>query len=174
VLQPAILFLLLTVVLPGFFRNSELRLALNSESWMAAYPAQLACAPCRLASSFVQAGDPITVWGWAPELYVLTNTIPATLEPLHYWQIEASPMQDYFLHRFLQDLQRHPPRLFLDAVGPGQFAYQDRTIYGHEAFSEIRRYVNDNFYLAGDVEGVRVFARKEPAKNAVSDKAGRD
>jgi hypothetical protein len=63
----------------------------------------------------------------------------------------------------MDDLRHNPPKVFLDAVGPGQFWYQDRAASGHDTFPELRDYVSDNFRLVGDVDSVRIYARKDLA-----------
>jgi len=60
----------------------------------------------------------------------------------------------------MEDLQRDPPKVFVDAVAPGQFYYHNRDTDGYETFPALRSYVTSNFYLAGEIGGVRVFARK--------------
>src|SRR5215469_3838077 len=166
VMQTAGLFVLFTLVLPFLGRSKELRLLQSqSEAWMVSLPLQLECAPCQLMNRFTKPGDLVTVWGWAPELYVQTDTLPATREPQTPYQMTlGGPLLGYFRGRFMEDLKLHPPKAFLDAVGPGQFRYQDRDTQGHETFPELREYVASNFYLAGDVGGVRVFARKNTAR----------
>jgi len=129
---------------------------------MAAAPTHLQCSVCPLVNHFAKADDLITIWGRGEELYVLTGTLPATRDthmPLEFW---THPQQDYYRRRYLEDLQFHPPKLFLDAVGPGRFL-RSRDQFGFETFPELREYVTSNFYLAGDVDGVRVFARKDAA-----------
>jgi len=167
VLRTALLFILFTLLLPFFFRSKELRPPFQSESWMAHMPKRLKCPACRLVNRFAQAGDLVTVWGWAPELYVLTGTIPASREPQTPYQMTpGGPLLDYFQRRYMEDLRLHPPKLFIDAVGPGQFAYPDRDANGFETFPALREYVTSNFYLAGDVDGVRVFARRDASTRA--------
>jgi hypothetical protein len=128
---------------------------------MALLPAQLECAPCQLMNQFAKPGDLVAVWGWASELYVETGTLPAARDSDTPFQMTfGGPLLGYFRDRFMEDLQLHPPKVFVDAVGPGRFWYHDRDAYGYETFPALREYVDRNFYLAGDLDGVRVFARK--------------
>ena len=157
----AILFVCFTVALPFFLRSNELRAGHESETWMISDPASTQCAACQLVNRFAKPGDLVTVWGWEPYLYVLTGTLPASREPQTPYQISfGGPQLNYFRSRYLKDLELHPPKVFIDAVGPGQFAYGERDVYGFESIPELREYVTKNFYLAGDVDGVRVFARR--------------
>jgi hypothetical protein len=161
--RPAIVFVLLALAVPCFIRSKSLKLAFQSEAWMTAPSAFPECAACQLVNHFAKPGDPVTVWGWAAEFHVLTGTIPATRDPGMYLQMRPGPLRDYYRSRFLEDLRRDPPKLFVDAVAPGQFYYQNRSTDGYETFPDLRTYVTSNFNLEGDVGGVRVFARKDVA-----------
>jgi hypothetical protein len=166
--QPAVVFVLFTLALPSLARSVELTPWFESEAWMVAFPAAPQCRACPLIERFTNAGDLITIWGWAPQLYVMTGTLPATRDPETPYQIVlGGPQIGYYRRRYLDDLQLHPPRIFVDAVGPRQFAYHDRDAYGFETFPELRQYVTNNFYLAGDVDGVRVFARRESPASGI-------
>ncbi len=162
-LRPAILFVLFTLALPFLIRGWDLRLTGNSEAWMASPHLNLKCSACQLVNEFAKPGDPVTVWGWEPALYVLTGTLPATRDTHMPSEFMIRPQQDYYRRRYMNDLQTHPPKVFIDAVGPRQFGYTNRETAGFETFPELREYVTNNFYLAGDIDGVRVFARKGAA-----------
>ena len=155
---PGLLFVLVALALPGIFRGRETMAGFNSERWMTTYEADSECPSCQVAGYFARPGTEMAVWGWEPSLYVLTRTIPATSDTFTQWQIQANPLQGYYRRRFLEELKRNPPQAFLDAVGPGRFGFQDRKLYGYEAFPALRQYINSNFYLVGDIDGVRVFA----------------
>jgi len=160
--RPAMLFVAFTLVLPYLIRAKELRPPDTTEMDMAASPARLPCEVCPLVERFARPDDLITIWGRGEELYVLSGTLPATRDthmPVEFW---THPQQDYYRRRYLEDLQLHPPKLFLDAVGPRRFLIS-RDTFGFETFPELREYVTNNFYLAGDTDGVRVFARRDAA-----------
>jgi hypothetical protein len=111
-------------------------------------------------NAWAKPGDLVAVWGWASELNILTGTVPATRDAQSQRQIEAGPQRDYYRHRYVQDLRANPPRVFADAVGPLRFVFQDRAAQGYESVPELREFVDANYELKDDVQGVRVFARK--------------
>jgi hypothetical protein len=76
-------------------------------------------------------------------------------------QIESHPERDYYRARFLRDLLRSRPPVFIDAVGPGNFVYEDRAQDAHETFSELRDLIAANYHLVRDVEGSRVYVRND-------------
>jgi hypothetical protein len=56
----------------------------------------------------------------------------------------------------LRDLQEHVSRVFVDAVAPDAFQYNDRARDGYEAFPALATFVNNRFVLEEEVEGVRI------------------
>jgi hypothetical protein len=155
----AFFFILLTIAAPAYFRARQLNT--ESERWMVATPQHLVCPSCDVLRRIAKPGDKVAVWGWAPEKYVLTGTIPSTRDTLTVRQIETTPQQAYYRQRFMDDLTRNPPQAFVDAVGRGQFVLHDRTVSGHEIFPALRDYVRDNFDFADDVDGVRLYTRRD-------------
>jgi hypothetical protein len=154
VVRSAIPFVLFTLALPCLFRSRELAAAPASEAWMTNYPLQIQYPVWDLVNHFARPGDPVAIFGWAPEIYVATGTLPATRDIIPPLAI-GFPMQDYYGRRYLEDLQRHPPKVFVDP-GPHQFRYQDRDPHGFETFPELRKYVRNNFYLV-DEDGIAAF-----------------
>lgn len=154
IVRSAIPFVVFTLALPCSFRSKELGSAPESEAWMATFPLQIQCPVCDLVNHFAKPGDPVAIFGWAPEIYVSTGTLPATRDIVPPELVDF-PQQDYYRRRYVEDLQRHPPKVFVD-VGPHQFWYQNRDPYRFEHFPELSKYVEDNFYSA-DEDGIEAF-----------------
>lgn len=104
-------------------------------------------------------GDTLTVWGWRPELHVYSGLPQGTREAHTQWLIEPIPQRDYYRQRFLHDLDRTRVRFIADAVGPGSFAYTDRTKAGHEIFPALVDLLARDYDLIGETDGVRLYAR---------------
>jgi hypothetical protein len=104
-------------------------------------------------------GDQMAVWGWAADLYIESGLIPATRDVVTLWQINKTSLQEYYLKRYLNDLSKSKPRLFVDVVAPGSFGFIDRQNQAHEAFPEISEFVQKNYRLVEDVNGIRIFVR---------------
>ena len=81
----------------------------------------------------------------------------AHTEPL----LVAGPWQKFYLHRYYEDLVASAPPVFVDATGPGNFRFTDRTATGHEIFPALRDWVRDHYREAGDLDGVRIYARRD-------------
>jgi hypothetical protein len=117
-------------------------------------------------SELTKPGDMVAIWGWAPEMYVMTGTVPATRDPHTQRQIEAGPQRAYYRQRFLADLRRSSPEIFVDAVGQGQRQFEDRSTQSIDSFPDLRQYLNANFDLVSDSNGVRMYKRRGPRTDA--------
>lgn len=127
------------------------------------HEAQLSAAHHQLAAlvrQLVGRDEPLATWGWRCSLYVEAGRRQATREAHTEAQIYQNPYQGYFLRRYLEDFQRSNPPLFVDAVGPGNFAFENRD-RAHEAFPPLRAWVQDRYTLIADLDGTRVFLRND-------------
>lgn len=106
-------------------------------------------------------GERLGMWGWMPVFWVETGLIQATRDGQTARQIEPHPRRDYYRARFLKDLVRNRPPIFIDAVGVGNFVYEDRAKCGHETFPALRDYVDQNYYLVRDLNGTRIYVRND-------------
>jgi hypothetical protein len=102
--------------------------------------------------------DSLTVWGWMSRYYVFTQLRQATREAHTVYQIQWTPQIDYFRSRYLADLNRSRPAVFVDAVGPGNFVFQDRSL-AHESFDALRDFVAKNYHLVSEIHGCRIYVR---------------
>lgn len=108
----------------------------------------------RLETQFLnqrlKASEPIAVWGYLPEIYLATNSLPATREAIGPMQILDNPQRSYFRRRFLTDLQRANPRYFVDGTGKGAFVFENRQNCGFENFPELKIEIEKNYKLVMD------------------------
>ncbi len=114
----------------------------------------------------------LSIWGWAPGVYVLTGIPPATRDAVPFFAIDSShPYQHYFQRRFLADLQQNPPDLFIDTVVRGAILWPWKWTEdnGYESDPELRSYIDDSYFqidelpLENGAKPVRFFARREPS-----------
>ncbi|MEO7415377.1 MAG: hypothetical protein ABIZ81_18685, partial [Opitutaceae bacterium] len=102
----------------------------------------------------------MAIWGWLPSLYVETGVPQGTRDGNTSWAMMPSPHRQYYLQRFLADLERNAPDLFVDAVGFGSRFYPDRAQAGHESFPALQSYIIDHYQLAADGGYARIYAKK--------------
>lgn len=108
-----------------------------------------------------QPRDSIAVWGWETEIYVQTGLPQAIRDAHSQRQIEPGPWRDYYRRRYLADLRANRPTIFLDAVGPHSYGYQDRDRFGHENFPELAALVRADYVLVAEPRGNRLYLRRD-------------
>jgi len=60
----------------------------------------------------------------------------------------------------MEDIAERNPPVFIDAVGHGNFLFQDRQ-WAHESFPMLFNWVNHRYVLIADLYGSRVYVRKD-------------
>lgn len=101
----------------------------------------------------------MAVWGWAPELFEGTNFLMGTRDCAASFQIEEGPHQGRLLARYVNDLEKNKPKIFIEAIGPNFFGFQDRAKSGFENFADLNAYIKSNYTFDGEVGGARIFIR---------------
>jgi len=110
--------------------------------------------------SLAARGEPLAIWGRRCALYVETGLYQATRQAHSESQIMLGPWQKYFLRCYYEDFRAANPPVFVDAVGPGNFQFQNR-VWAHEAFPPLRAWVQSHYSLVADIGGTRVYARND-------------
>ncbi len=106
-------------------------------------------------------GDYLAVWGWSCTFYVDTQMPQGVNENHTTRSAMKQPLQPIYLERYLKDLKRTEPQIFVDAVGKKAIWINDRTQYGHERFPILAKYIADNYTLKEELEDVRIYARNK-------------
>jgi len=103
----------------------------------------------------------VGVWGWEMQLYVESGARQATRSAYSYWQITQGPQRDYFRARYLGDLQRNRPPVFVDAVGEATKFFHGRDRLAHETFPELAEFIAREYCLVAELRFARVYARRD-------------
>lgn len=106
-------------------------------------------------------GEPLGQWGWMCRYYVATGMPQATRSAHSIYEIQYTPQIDYYRARYLADLQRSRPSVFIDTVGPGNFVFEDRAGSGHEIFPALRDYISQHYRLVADIDHTRIYVRAD-------------
>jgi hypothetical protein len=104
--------------------------------------------------------DSVAIWGWTPRLWVETGLRQGTRDGNTIRQIEPGGLQVQYLQRYLRDLERNRPAVFVDAVGGKNFL-NDRAGRGIERFPAIMTCISAEYRFVREVEGTRVYVRKD-------------
>ena len=113
-----------------------------------------------LVRSFSAAGEPLAIWGWRCSLYVEAGRPQATRQAQTEAQTYPSALRPYFLRRYLEDFEAARPPVFADAVGPGNFAFENRN-RAHESFAPLRVWVQAHYTQVADLDGTRLYVRND-------------
>ena len=117
-----------------------------------------------LAREFAEPGDRIAVWGWAPRIHADSRLPQGTRDGNTVRQIQHSPQRDtYYVPRYVDDLRRNRPVLFIDAVGPGAFYFTERVWNQHDSgsFPVLADQVARFYTQVIDVFGARLYVRTD-------------
>ena len=133
-------------------------------------------AESRVIDGMTLPADEIAVWGWRPDIYIEAARRPAVREVESSVAMIPGPFRDAARRRFLQDIERNKPRLFVDAVcwaghvigcweiwGP---ELVDIRYGGHETFPELGDYIARNYVGREQVlyykSSIRIYERRRP------------
>lgn len=121
----------------------------------------------KLVRDFSAPNEPIGIWGWRCSLYVEAGRPQATRQAQIEAQIHPGPLQSYFLRRYLEDIQAANPPVFVDSVGPGNFAFVAANQL-HEVFPPLREWVRSRYTHFASLDGTRLYVRNDrlPAAGA--------
>jgi hypothetical protein len=121
-------------------------------------------------------GEPLAVWGWMGELFVETGMWRAARDSVleYAWAGTNRPpgrmevikdygnaVPQYFKDLFMSDVEKSQPAVFVDAVSPTSFAFNDRALFGYETLPPLAAYVSAHYRLVEEVEGARIFLRTD-------------
>jgi len=115
-------------------------------------------------SRYARPGEALGIWGWHSRLYVKAQLVQATREAHSYLQTAHNPQFDYYRARYLREFVACRPPVFVDAVGPGNFIFEDRTL-AHESFGALAEVIAREYRLVGDVDGSRIYVRVDRLPN---------
>jgi hypothetical protein len=109
---------------------------------------------------YTQSGDSMVVWGWQCRYYVEAGLAQGTAENHSERCIFEHPLRNQYRERYINDIRRNKPTVFIDAVGPNSLWVQDRETQGYEIFPELASYIDENYSYIGEINGDRLFIRK--------------
>ncbi len=130
-------------------------------------------------------GQSLAVWGWMNELFVETGMWSATSDNvlMFSWVWTDRPEDTtvylpnyldlaprYFKDLYIAELAKNKPPVFVDAVSLQGFAFRDRNLCGYETFPPLAAFINGNYRLITEVDGIRIFLRNDLQPPAAGNK----
>ncbi len=160
-LYPIICILILAVSALQFFERIKTK---NPYLLYSNYYAQYYGTPVgKVILRYASSGESMAIWGWSPQLYVETGLIQATRDAVSIWQFWPSPLQKYYLDRYIKDMEKSAPKLFVDASNHSPTIMINRN-QNHELCPEIDGLVKRHYTFAEEIEGVRIYTRRKNAQ----------
>lgn len=95
----------------------------------------------RVFDGLASPGQHLGIWGWAAHQWVYTGLLPATRESSTEFAFLDWGPDGYYRKRYLAALRADPPEFFVEAVGPGQFLFDDRSRFGMENVPGLREFI---------------------------------
>lgn len=115
----------------------------------------------RKVLEYASPGEKMAAWGWMAGYHAQTGLIMGTRDGVSVRQIEGGPQRAYYRQRYLADLVKSRPPVFLDVVGRRAFKFTDRERYGHEVFPELAEHIARHYRLVAETEGRRIYVSNE-------------
>ena len=122
----------------------------------------------REVGKYARPGEALGVWGIITFCYVETGMRQATRSAHSQWEILEGPYNSYFRQRYLADLRLSAPPVFVDAVGPGNIAFEDRRLAHDALFPELATYIREHYIRVAEIAGARVYVRNERLSKALT------
>jgi hypothetical protein len=116
-------------------------------------------AAAQAISKYGKEDERMAIWGWNAALYIQTGLTPGTRYADCYPQLKASPLQEYYIKTYLEDLKKNKPLIFADAITPLAYEFNSNE-YKHPNFSLISNYVKANYRKVEEVDGIEIFIRR--------------
>jgi hypothetical protein len=114
-----------------------------------------------MLSEMTVADDLIEVWGWTVRPYLGSGRAPATRDTNMANFFRWPEISAYYEDRFLRDMREDPPALFIDAVGPTSWDFNDRKWHRFEEFPRIKAYIEQRYVHLVDLYEQRYFLRRD-------------
>lgn len=152
-----------------------LPIALNEGSlWSSHQPFSLYREPKRqltrsgvseLTLKYAQPGEDLVVWGWMPRYNVQTQ-MPQGVADNHVIRCVLGDPAVQLIHRarYIQNIKRSKPPVFIDSVGQNCLWLNDRSRFAHEVFPELSEYIAKNYQYVGEIEHTRIYVRMDRYK----------
>ena len=105
-------------------------------------------------------GDYLVVWGWACQYYVETQMPQGVNENHSVRSAMKHPLQAAYYQRYIQDIKRTRPKVFVDAMTPKTLWMNDPKKYGHQNYPELAQFIADNYTFKEEIKGIKIYALK--------------
>ena len=110
---------------------------------------------------YIKPDDKMVVWGWQCRYYVEAQLAQGTAENHSERSIYQHPLREKYRERYISDIKRNRPAIFIDAVGKNSVWLGDKATQGYQSFPELAAYIDKNYKYLGEIDGTRLFVRND-------------
>ena len=86
--------------------------------------------------------DKAIVWGWKPEVYLLSGLAPSNREATNLKQIDNRAGRQYYRERFIKEFDQNNPSILVDYAKKGAIFY-NKEIFGISSFDKLKKRLDD-------------------------------
>ncbi|WP_428665042.1 hypothetical protein [Runella sp.] len=108
---------------------------------------------------YAKPGEYLVVWGWDCQYYVETQMPQGVNENHSVRSAMEHSLQKTYYQRYVRDIMRTKPAVFVDAMTKTTLWMDDPDKYGHQNYPELAHYIATHYALKATINGVRVYAR---------------
>jgi hypothetical protein len=109
---------------------------------------------------YAQPDDYLVVWGWQNSYYVEAQLPQGTAENHSERCIFEHPMRDTYRARYISDMRRNQPAVFVDAIDNSLWL-GNRATEGIHTFPELHNYVQQHYRYAGTFDKSLLYIRND-------------
>ncbi|MBD2757884.1 hypothetical protein [Spirosoma validum] len=118
-------------------------------------------AVAKVIRQYTRAGDKLAVWGWRCDYYVQTQLAQGVAENHTIRSCFNHPLRGLYQRRYVSDLLRSQPRVFVDAVGSHNLWMRDRATQGYESCRLLKLFIERHYQYVGLVDDSRIYVRRD-------------
>ncbi len=110
---------------------------------------------------YAQPGEKLAVWGWRCDYYVQTQMVQGIAENHTIRSVFDHSLRDVYQRRYISNMTRSLPVVFVDAVGRNDLWLTDRKTQGHEFYPPLGQFIAANYRYVGMVDDSRIYVRND-------------
>ena len=100
----------------------------------------------------------LAVWGYEPQLFEGTDFLLGTRYGVAVFAMVAESLREYYYSTYLADMKKNRPKLFVYPYARSEYSFKDDNFEDH---AEIKKYVNENYTMSGEIDGYRIYVRND-------------
>ncbi len=110
---------------------------------------------------YTRPGEDLAVWGWNPAYHIETELAQGTGDNEIYRVLTPAPRRQEHLDKYIDDLNRSKPPVFVDQITDHSNWFNDPDRYKHERIAQLRDFVARNYQLVSTIDQERIYVRKD-------------